>query len=342
MRRKNAGFSALLRDRPGVVFLVIVGGFAIGFIALTAIAGGSSDQPDSSVQTIDENFAFSADEQEKDESTQADRSEKPEKQEKSTKSNDLQTAADAAAEAGGATPVGVAIGRLGETSVVTAGSVDQFTIWSTSKVGTIAAYLREFKDWGKVPKATMEASIRDSNNEAVRKFFLAMKDRDGLDAARQKLIETFEAGDGPITDVPTEADPSLQGSIAIGTSKWTVEHGVNFYRAFANGCVTPNAVQPTRDVLSAMNSVGGMGQFGAATVFPADRTFSKGGWSGGSNISQFAIVGRDDDALVIGIATGPTSVENGFSVITKAMKEIKSELKTPSKGEPGSLPRDCA
>lgn len=339
--KNTDGFGGLFRRRPGVVFALIAIGFVLGFVLVAAVMGKGAEEVDPNTLNANEN-TFSSGSSSAPDNPDADTDPNAESEETAPaeKSNDLQTAADAAAAVSSGVPIGVAIGRLGSSEVVVAGDKTEFKALSTTKVPVAAAYLREFETFNTKSLGQMKEAIVNSNNEAVRALFLTMKSKQGFANARQSVIDTFEDGEGPIENVPTKPDPEIENALAIGTATWSVENGVAFYREFANGCVAPKSEAGVREILNAMRGVQGLGRFGAVNVFKADRTFTKGGWdSSGGDTTQFAIIGRGDDALVIGVTVGDTSFANGKELIGEAMAAIDQNLDTPRKGV--SLPRTC-
>lgn len=320
------------------MFALIAVGFVVGFVLVAAFVKGAVDaSTDANTITVDEH-TFSSGATNEPDNPDADVESDPARTEPPEKSNDLQAAAEAAAAVSSDVPIAVAIGRLGSDEVVVAGSKSKFKALSTTKVPVAAAYLREFGTFNAKSLEQMKNAIVNSDNDSIRALFLTMKSKQGFSAARQSVIDAFEAGHGPIKNVPTKPDASIQNALAIGTATWSVENGVRFYRSFANGCVAPKSEQGVREILNAMRGVQGLGRYGAVNTFKPDRTFSKGGWdSSGDDTSQFAIVGRGDDALVLGVAVGPTSFANAKELIGEAMTEIKQNLDTPRKGD--SLPR---
>jgi hypothetical protein len=256
-------------------------------------------------------------------------------------SGDLGLAVERAAAAVGATRVGVAAVRLDGSEEVSAGDPGEFVGWSTLKIPAIAAYLTQNPAPTAAAQSQIERAISASSNLDVRRLYQELISTLGIAGANALLVEVVGSTGGTLTGVPNTIDRSID-SVAFGEARWTVQDGTRFFQQFAEGCVLSGNDAETRNVLTAMNNLS-EGTWGAPTVFPSDRVFSKSGWGQGSDgwtVSQFAIVGRGPKALVVGIALQPSSYEEGQAAISRAMTEIEAVAGTPAGGG-DSLPPGC-
>ena len=207
----------------------------------------------------------------------------------------------------------VAVAPLRGGPPVIAG-IDEERAWSAIKVRGVTAYLNWKRGangpsgWSRsnaAARADIRQALVESDNEAFRRIVLEMVRAMGAAAAADAIAKTLRRGGVP-SMVSSASDPQLSGSLAVGTTRWRVQDGVEFYRRLARGCLldAPDLGQVLKLMNAAVDSQRDR-VWGVNASFPRRLLYTKGGdgidpANGKMTVEQFTVVGRGSDALVIG------------------------------------------
>ena len=323
------------RPLPALAALVL--GLLIGFTMVVA-AGGQDEPPTQAAAPVTTTTAVG-------DPAPAPAPKKPKKaktpapQPEPKQVGRLAEAAQAAIDAAGGSPAGVAVTRLSGGKTYRAGEDRPFEAWSTIKIPAIVLYLANNPSPSGDAVQKIEAAIRQSSNLDMRALYKALVAKLDVREANRQLRDLVANGGGQLVDLPDRKDPSIDDSVPIGNSRWTPASAAGFLRELAAGCLLEQPAD-ARLVLTQMNNLT-EGGWGAPVVFPRDRVFAKAGWAeDGSTVSQMALVGRGSDAYVVAVMTEPGSYPGGQRLIEKMLRAFKAVAGTPAGGgEP--LPRSC-
>ena len=201
--------------------------------------------------------------------------------------------------------VGVAIAAVHGGPIEVSGTLREGRAWSAIKVPLAVAFLdARAKAAGTTDglaamsareRAWLRRALTRSDNDAASKLFWRMAGGHAHpEQGRAELQATLDrAGVGPI-----------RVRVQFGTTVWRIEDAVRFYQRLAAGCLLSE--RDTSSVVEMMSLVEDSERWGVPEVVRPPTTVAfKGGWGPDSDyrwlVEQVAIVGRGDDANVIGV-----------------------------------------
>ncbi len=243
----------------------------------------------------------------------------------------LSAAVEQVAQATGA-QVGVAVRALSGSGATRAGSLQVGSGWSTMKVPVIMARYRlaaADEQSGTGFDSDVVNAITNSDNSAVQALFDQIEEaRGGVVGASEYVQEELRAAGDDTTQVNTIVPPG--GFSTFGQTQWSLSNGTLFYRALANGCLSPSS--GARRVLELMGEITPSQSWGLGrTHFPGvSQVFFKGGWgpappAGSYTVRQFGIVETPSGhGFVVGIMTiaASGSFATGIDVLDRLAEAV--------------------
>jgi len=201
--------------------------------------------------------------------------------------------------------VGVAVAAVHGGPIEASGTLREGQAWSAIKVPLAAAFLdARAKAAGSTDgisaitareRGWLRRALTRSDNEAASKLFWRMAGGRAHPKLGQAKLQAMldRAGVGPI-DV----------RVQFGTTVWGIEDAVRFYQRLAAGCLLSE--RDTSWLIEIMSRVQASERWGVPEVVLGSTAVAfKGGWGPDSHyrwlVEQIAIVGRGDDAKVIGV-----------------------------------------
>jgi hypothetical protein len=241
--------------------------------------------------------------------------------------------------------VGYALAPLGEGDLVAGGELREGQAWSAIKVPLAAAFLTFRRETRRAASGSEGLSRSDSqlirtaltrsSNKAAKRMFRLMAGAGDDASARARVEATLRKGG----DERTRTAPDPRGATELGATSWRIEDALGWYRELARGCLLPQA--DTDLLLGHMRQVVPAQRWGApAAVDPGTPVAFKSGWGPSRELvwfhEQFAIVGRGEEAYVIGLMARPTvraestddrrSFRAGRKLITRAARAAHEEI----------------
>jgi hypothetical protein len=253
-------------------------------------------------------------------------------------------------ELGGGVEVGAAIVRLDGSREGRAGGLDTLYAWSAMKVPATAAYFNFLRSQSGGASgsealsgargAGLDMSLVESTNEGIRAAVKEMVQKLGAAPAAQ-AIQDLLAGAGVQVTISDKPDPTLDGSLAIGQTEWTLAQAADFYAEFYNGCLEVAAADRAW-ILERLRQAPGALEWGAGTVYPHERIAYKPGWGAGPRgfeAQQVVVVGTggppsfhaspDAYVLAIGVREPGGSLEAAQPHLAELARRVEASMSVP-------------